>query len=63
MWAHGMWTDGQPWPANLSAEQAQGWLRDPAIYEEAGRVYLLYSACGEQGIALAEVHFTIAARH
>jgi hypothetical protein len=31
-------------------------LRDPAIYEEAGRVYLLYSTCGEQGIALAEVH-------
>lgn len=31
-------------------------LRDPAIYEESGRVYLLYSTCGEQGIALAEVH-------
>ena len=31
-------------------------LRDPAIYEEEGRIYLLYSVAGERGIALAEVH-------
>ena len=30
-------------------------LRDPAIYEEDGRTYLLYSVAGERGIALAEV--------
>ena len=31
-------------------------LRDPAIFEEDGRVYLLYSVAGERGIGLAEVH-------
>jgi hypothetical protein len=31
-------------------------LRDPAIYEEDGRVYLLYAVAGERGIAIAEVH-------
>ena len=31
-------------------------LRDPAIYEEDGRVYLLYSVAGESGIAIAELH-------
>ena len=30
-------------------------LRDPAIFEEDGRVYLLYSVAGEQGIALARL--------
>jgi len=30
-------------------------LRDPAIFEEDGRVYLLYAVAGESGIALAEV--------
>ncbi len=30
-------------------------LRDPAIYREAGAVYLLYSVAGEQGIAMAEL--------
>jgi hypothetical protein len=30
-------------------------LRDPAIFEENGRVYLLYAAAGESGIAIAEV--------
>jgi hypothetical protein len=30
-------------------------LRDPAIFEEAGRVFLLYAVAGESGIALAEV--------
>jgi hypothetical protein len=31
-------------------------LRDPAIFEEDGRVYLLYSVAGERGIGLVEVH-------
>ncbi len=31
-------------------------LRDPAIYEEDGRLYLLYSAAGEWSIAIAELH-------
>jgi hypothetical protein len=30
-------------------------LRDPAIYEEDGRIYLLYAVAGESGIAAAEV--------
>jgi hypothetical protein len=30
-------------------------LRDPAIFEEDGRVFLLYAAAGESGIAIAEV--------
>ena len=35
-------------------------LRDPAIFEENGRVYLLYSVAGERGIALSEVFFDAA---
>jgi len=31
-------------------------LRDPAIYEEDGRTWLLYSVAGESGIGLAELH-------
>lgn len=31
-------------------------LRDPAVFEEDGRIYLLYSVAGERGIALARVH-------
>ena len=30
-------------------------LRDPAIFEDSGKVYLFYSVCGEQGIGGAEV--------
>ena len=30
-------------------------LRDPAIFEENGRVYLLYAVAGESGIAIAEL--------
>jgi len=30
-------------------------LRDPAIFEEDGRVYLLYAVAGEHGIAVAEM--------
>ena len=32
-------------------------LRDPAIYEEDGRVFLLYAVAGESGIAIAELHY------
>jgi hypothetical protein len=30
-------------------------LRDPCLFEEAGRTYLLYSVAGERGIAIAEL--------
>ena len=30
-------------------------LRDPAIYREGGRAYLLYSVAGESGLAIAEL--------
>lgn len=33
-------------------------LRDPAIFEEKGKTYLLYSVSGELGIAIAEIIFT-----
>ena len=32
-------------------------LRDPAIFEEDGQTYLLYSVAGESGIAIAELFF------
>ncbi len=32
-------------------------LRDPSIFEENGKVYLLYSIAGENGISIAELHF------
>jgi hypothetical protein len=30
-------------------------LRDPAVFEERGKIFLFYSVCGEQGIGAAEV--------
>jgi hypothetical protein len=30
-------------------------LRDPCVFEERGKTYLLYSVAGEQGIAIAEL--------
>jgi len=30
-------------------------IRDPGIFEEGGRTYLIYSTCGEQGLAGAEI--------
>ena len=30
-------------------------LRDPAIFEDDGRIFLLYAVAGEAGIAIAEV--------
>jgi hypothetical protein len=44
-----------PSRANLASERVRQ-LRDPAIYREAGRMYLLYSVAGESGIAIAELH-------
>lgn len=32
-------------------------LRDPAVFEENGRTFLLYAVAGESGIAIAEVRF------
>ncbi len=32
-------------------------LRDPALFLEGGNVYLLYTVCGEQGVAGAEITF------
>ena len=55
----------RPWEgAGLPVEPSRGGaidvpvnqLRDPAIFEEDGRIYLLYTVAGERGIALAEVH-------
>lgn len=36
-------------------------LRDPAVFEEDGRQYLLYAVAGESGIGLAELKFDRAA--
>ena len=49
--------------ANLPVEPSRGGhidervnqLRDPAIYEEDGNIYLLYSVAGESGIAVARI--------
>ncbi|MFC1885369.1 hypothetical protein ACFL2O_11445 [Thermodesulfobacteriota bacterium] len=32
-------------------------LRDPAIFKDEGRTYILYSVAGESGIAIAELHW------
>jgi hypothetical protein len=40
-------------PALAPARQ----LRDPAIFVDDGRTFLLYSVAGEHGIAIAEVHW------
>jgi hypothetical protein len=40
-----------PGPARQPVQQ----LRDPAVYTEGGRTYLLYCVAGEQGIAIGEV--------
>jgi hypothetical protein len=33
-------------------------LRDPGIYEEDGRIWLLYAVAGESGIGIAELHLS-----
>lgn len=54
----------QPWegadlPADASNYGGIMWrvnqLRDPAIYQEDGRIYLLYASAGEQGIGIGEL--------
>jgi hypothetical protein len=35
-------------------------LRDPAIFEEAGKTYLLYAVAGEHGIAMADQRYKAA---
>jgi hypothetical protein len=30
-------------------------LRDPAVFEEGGRTWLVYSVAGESGLAIAEI--------
>lgn len=32
-------------------------LRDPAIFEEDGRIYLVYAIGGEAGLGIAEIEF------
>ena len=52
--------------ANLPIEPSRGGhidirvnqLRDPAIFQEQDKTYLLYSYAGESGIAITELHFT-----
>jgi hypothetical protein len=39
-----------------AAKGPENALRDPAIFVEDGRTYLLYSVAGESGIAIAELH-------
>jgi hypothetical protein len=41
----------RPGPIHEPARQ----LRDPAIFEQNGQVYLLYAVAGERGIAIAQV--------
>ena len=54
----------EPWEgAQLPVQTSKsGWapepvheLRDPAVYEEEGRAWLLYSIAGESGLAIAEI--------
>ncbi len=37
-------------------------LRDPAVFEESGAIYLLYAVAGESGIAIAEVFGSLSLR-
>jgi hypothetical protein len=36
-------------------------LRDPAVFSEDGKDFLLYSVAGEQGIAIARIHWEASA--
>jgi len=48
---------GEPLAASVrgSAMTSVNELRDPAVYEEAGELFLLYSVAGEQGIGIAQL--------
>ena len=39
------------------AKQPMRELRDPAIFVDEGKTWLLYSVAGEKGIAIAEIKF------
>ena len=38
------------------AEEPVRQLRDPAVFQEDGKMYLIYAVAGENGLALAEIH-------
>jgi hypothetical protein len=42
-------------PGDIEGKARQ--LRDPGVFEEAGKTFLFYSICGEQGLAAAELTF------
>ena len=45
-------------PSNSGeAKDAEHALRDPGIFEEDGRTYLIYSVAGERGLGIAELFF------
>lgn len=57
----------QPWEGAILAPRASqpgacmepvNQLRDPAIFKEKGKIYLLYAVAGEQGIAIGELRKT-----
>lgn len=49
-------SDLPPTPSLRSAiNLAVNQIRDPAIYQESGRIYLLYAVKGEQGLGIAEL--------
>ena len=70
-WEHWRWGDEQmllepeePWEGGNLELKTSSWgavhepvrqLRDPAVFEEAGQRYLLYSVAGERGIAIAKL--------
>ena len=48
-----------PLASLLKPDEAPGrvrQLRDPAIFREDRKTYLLYSVAGESGLAIAELH-------
>ena len=44
-------------PSRFGATSSAQQLRDPCIFEEDGKIFLLYSVAGESGIAIAEFEF------
>jgi hypothetical protein len=50
------WVDFSIQPSESGAAKGRvRLLRDPAIYQEDNKSYLLYSIAGESGIAIAEL--------
>lgn len=45
-------------PSDWSAGEKVQELRDPCVFEDGGRLYLLYTVAGEMGIAIAELAFS-----